>query len=108
MKSCGSVLMVTIGAVWDMTCSTCVGWLWVDVASIMVGWCFVNTDDRVVVVVIVGSDVASGSFFGVTFSNDCVRLMLISGIDLCGVPVVPDKSKAWLFPKKSSSEMQDD
>jgi hypothetical protein len=47
--------MVTIGACCVMTCcSTCVGRLCVDVARIMVG-CFVKMEDRVVVVVIVGS-----------------------------------------------------
>ena len=103
MKSNGSVLMVTIGACCVMTCcSTCVGWLCVDVARIMVG-CFVKMEDRVVVVVIVGSTGSSSVPLFVILSIGWLRLMLISGVTFCGVPVVLDKSSAWLFPKKSRS-----
>lgn len=72
----------------------------------MVGCCLVKMDDRVVVVVIVGNgDWSVGSFFWAMFRMDCVKFMLISGMALVGVlPVLVDKSRAWLFPKKSSSE----
>ena len=65
-------------------------------------------DDLVVVVVIVGSGAGSdGSLFGAMFRMDWVKLILISGVVLVGVlPVVADKSRAWLFPKKSSSTKQ--